>query len=140
MKVKHITQLASAIRTDVACTKCGADVDHSFIYCPKCGKKLLQLPSIIKEGKVCEVLTAELRHNAEQEEHALERNPQPDLIANALTIACPRGKTSPKECEFLDKNGTCTGIVYPTYPPQRDMCSLLDPRTNIPISREIKAE
>jgi len=133
MKIRHITQLASAIRTDVACAKCGADVDHSFTYCPKCGKKLLQLPSVVKVGKVCEVLTAELRRDAEQKE--LECNPPPDLTVHPPTTACPRGKTNSKECEFLDKDGTCSGIVYPTYPPQLDRCPLLKPDERPPIIR-----
>lgn len=127
MKIRHIAQLASAIRTDVACTKCGTDVDHYFTYCPKCGKKLLRLPRVIKVEKVCEVLTAALRRDAEQKEHDLERDPPPDLTVHTPTTACPRGKTSSKECEFLDKDGTCNGIVYPTYPPQLDRCSLLKP-------------
>ena len=34
---------------------------------------------------------------------------------------CPRGKTTNCGCEYYD-NGTCRGVVYPTYPPQYDPC------------------
>lgn len=36
--------------------------------------------------------------------------------------ACVRGKTSCEGCEFLRVGGTCTGVVYPTYPPQFGRC------------------
>ncbi len=38
---------------------------------------------------------------------------------------CVRGKTSCDGCEFLRVGGTCTGVVYPTYPPQFDKCQFL---------------
>ena len=40
---------------------------------------------------------------------------------SATSRKCPRCKASATGCEFLD-NGVCTGIVYPTNPPQYDPC------------------
>ena len=34
---------------------------------------------------------------------------------------CPRCKSTSAGCEFFDE-GTCRGVVYPTYPPQYDPC------------------
>lgn len=46
------------------------------------------------------------------------RNEQPPTT-------CLRGMTSSEGCEFLDHDGTCMGVCYPTYPPQYDKCELL---------------
>ena len=142
MKIIHVLQQADAIRLDVVCNKCGEGVSHSYTYCPKCGRKLLQLPLTIDLTKLCGILTNELRRDAERKEH----DPQTDFALHtpsveAPTIACPRGRTNPKECEFLDRDGKCLGIVYPTYPPQHDKCHLLqDPRSNIPVIRETEED
>ena len=44
---------------------------------------------------------------------------------NPKVKECTRGKSSCDGCEFLMVGGTCTGVVYPTYPPQVDKCEFL---------------
>lgn len=46
-------------------------------------------------------------------------------IGNTKRHVCTRGKSSCNGCEFLMPGGTCTGVVYPTCPPQFDKCEFL---------------
>lgn len=146
MKVKGFTVFSAGVRVDVSCSKCGAEVSHTFSYCPKCGRKLCVIAPSLPYDRVCELITSELRDAAAKEEmkHILIVDSVDQLVDHKdppeckTEPVCPRCKASALGCEFLMHDGQCMGVVYPTYPPQYDRCVLLKPgETPPPIIKEL---
>lgn len=128
MKVKGFTMRNKLVYFGYVCSKCGAQVTSSFKFCPMCRRELNQLPQAANLADVCECLTKALKDLPKSTlkipESDFSVKDKDDFSGATSTSAprCPRGKSDNCGCEFLDTDGTCKGIVFPTYPPQYDIC------------------
>lgn len=139
MEIKSIEVLGSGVLFGFVCGNCKKYVDSSDKFCRNCGKELEFLPRIVSVVDVASILTAVFKNKPlppkkiegdvsvsvspdNDDVGRIEDNNKPSSEFNALKQSCPRCKSQREGCEFLQGDGECHGIVYPTYPPQYPKC------------------
>jgi hypothetical protein len=135
MEIKEINVLGSGVHFRFVCGSCKKYVDNGDKFCRNCGKELEHLPHNVSVADVASILTAVFKKKpllpndsvvsvAPDNDDAgkVEDNQKPSSEFDALRQCCPRCKSTREGCEFLQGNGECHGIVYPTYPPQYPKC------------------
>ena len=135
MEIKEINVLGSGVHFRFVCGSCKKYVDNGDKFCRNCGKELEHLPHNVSVADVAYILTAVFKKKpllpndgvvsvAPDNDDAgkVEDNQKPSSEFDALRQSCPRCKSKREGCEFLQGNGECHGIVYPTYPPQYTKC------------------
>ena len=139
MEIKGINVLGSGVLFRFVCGNCKKDVEGTDKFCRNCGKKLDHLPHIVSVADVASILTAVFKGQplppkkiesdgvvsvAPDNDDAgrVEDDKKPSSEFDALRQSCPRCKSKREGCEFLQGDGECHGIVYPTYPPQYPKC------------------
>lgn len=48
----------------VSCSKCGKVLASDDSYCPRCGRKLVKIPTTFKMSSICKTLTRSLHNDA----------------------------------------------------------------------------
>ena len=139
MEIRTISVLGSGVCFEFVCGNCKKYVDSGDKFCRNCGKVLEHLPRTVSVADVASILTAVFKQKplppkkiesdgvvsvAPDNDDAgrVEDNKKPSSEFDALRQCCPRCKSKREGCEFLQGNGECHGIVYPTYPPQYPKC------------------
>lgn len=119
------------------CARCHARIHHDDVFCAKCGRKLRPIQCEIPLRRLIELLdghrdelvcveTAEEEPEAETPPSKAEVIETQDSSTCLCAKSCPRCKTSPNGCEFLESTTRlCKGVCYPTHPPQYDPCVFL---------------
>ena len=139
MEIKEINVLGSGMYFCFVCGNCKKHVDDDDKFCRNCGKKLEYLPHVVSVDDIASILTAMLKKERlppkkiesdgvvsvssdNDDAGKVEDNQKPSSEFDALRQSCPRCKSKREGCEFLQRNGECHGIVYPTCPPQYPKC------------------
>ena len=139
MKIKSIMVIGDTVYFRFVCESCKKEVDESDKFCRNCGRELEPMVRVEKLANVASILTAVFKGKplppkkiesdgvvsvASDNDDAgkVEDNQKPSSEFDALRQSCPRCKSKREGCEFLQGNGECHGIVYPTYPPRYPKC------------------
>lgn len=139
MEIKTISVLGKRVIFEFVCGNCKKYVDDGDKFCRNCGKELEHLPRIVSVADVASILTAVFKKEPlppnkiesdgvvsvssdNDDAGKVEDNQKPSSEFNALRQSCPRCKSKREGCEFIQGNGECHGIVYPTCPPQYPKC------------------
>ena len=130
MEIKEIIVLGSGVHFRFVCGSCKKYVDNGDKFCRNCGKELEHLPSNVSVADVASILTAVFKKKPLLPNDVVvsvapdndDADKKPSSEFDALRQCCPRCKSTREGCEFLQGNGECHGIVYPTYPPQYPRC------------------
>ena len=139
MEIKALDVFGSGVHLRFVCGNCKKDVEDTDKFCRNCGKKLEHLPHIVSVADVASILTAVFKGQPlppkkiecdgtgscspdKGDGGKIEDNQMPSSEFDALRQSCPRCKSKREGCEFLQGDGECHGIVYPTYPPQYPKC------------------
>ena len=130
MKISHITVLGnSEVSFGFCCSVCNYKADSTDKFCRECGRKLEPIAHTITMADACKLLTESMKANniqpkpEKKPKAKVERVVKDDFsISTTSTGCCPRCKSQREGCEFLQSDGECRGIVYPTYPPQYPKC------------------
>lgn len=125
MKYKGISKYDSDgfMELNLGCSKCGKDLIGSENFCPNCGNTLNKRDSRIPVDSIIDMLNDTGKTENEKKKTTWVR------INESTVKRCPRGRDRMRGCEFLQPDGKCHGVCYPTYPPQYDDC-VFDFRVN----------
>lgn len=150
MVIKTLKIVGGKVYFNLACESCKKDVDEKDKFCRHCGRELKPLSRTSEVADIALILSAVYRgeplppkKESDEKRKELEKliinapfdsdDRDVDIGENECTITsqdssgamnqrCPRCKTKREGCEFLQVNGECRGVVYPTYPPQYPKC------------------
>lgn len=139
MEIKSIECIGYNVYFHFVCESCKKDVRDGDKYCRNCGRKLEPMARFASLKVVSSILTAVFKGNPlppkkiesdvsvsvspdNDDVGRIEDNNKHSSEFNALKQSCPRCKSQREGCEFLQSDGECRGIVYPTYPQQYPKC------------------
>ena len=139
MEIKSLKVIGDKVYFRFVCESCKNEVDVSDKFCRNCGRELEPIVRVEKLADVASILTAVFKgkplppkkiegdgsvsvSSGNNDVGKVEDNNKPASEFNALKQSCPRCKSQREGCEFLQGDGECYGIVYPTYPPQYPKC------------------
>lgn len=139
MEIKSLKVIGDKAYFRFVCESCKKEVDGSDKFCRNCGSELEPMVRVEKLADVASILTAVFKGKPlppkkiesdvsvsvspdNDDVGRIEDNNKPSSEFNALKQSCPRCKSQREGCEFLQSDGECRGIVYPTYPPQYPKC------------------
>ena len=139
MEIKSLKVIGDKVYFRFVCESCKKEVDESDKFCRNCGRELEPMVRVEKLADVALILTAVFKNKPlppkkiegdvsvsvspdNDDVGRIEDNNKPSSEFNALKQSCPRCKSQREGCEFLQSDGECGGIVYPTYPPQYPKC------------------
>lgn len=139
MEIKCLRVIGDKVYFKFFCGTCKKEVDEFDKFCRNCGRELEPMVRIVKLSEICSILTAAFKgkplslkkmecdgivsvSSDNDDAGKVEDNQKPSSEFDALRQCCPRCKSTREGCEFLQGDGECHGIVYPTYPPQYPKC------------------
>lgn len=143
MEISRLKVIGNKVYLRFVCKICKKEVWDSDKFCRNCGRKLEQLDRVVNVEDVVSILTDVFKgrkadqHKADTVSHDGELiGPESSTSVDAdkaednkdLSLAysphrmCPRSKEGKFGCEFLQADGDCHAMCFPTSPPQYPKC------------------
>ena len=143
MEISKLKVIGNKVYFRLVCQTCKKEVWDSDKFCRNCGRKLEQLDRVVNVEDVVSILT-DVFKGRKADQHKSDTVPnEGELIWTESSTSgdsdkgednkdsslgysphrsCPRNKESKCGCEFLQADGDCHGMCFPTNPPQYPKC------------------
>lgn len=143
MEIYNLRVIGNKVYLRLVCKSCKQEVLDSDKFCRNCGRKLEQLERVVNVEDVVSILTdvfkwrKSAQHKADtvsnesewivaESSTSVDSDKVEDTKDSSLGFSphrwCPRSKESKCGCEFLQADGDCHGMCFPTSPPQYPKC------------------
>lgn len=143
MEISKLKVIGNKVYFRIVCQTCKKEVWDSDKFCRNCGRKLEQLDRVVNVEDVVSILTDVFKGRKADQHKADTVSNEGELIWMGSSTSgdadkvedtkestlgfsphrpCPRNKESKCGCEFLQADGDCHGMCFPTNPPQYPKC------------------